>query len=845
MTSAADATTERPPYLLALLAAGVVLAGYVFTLAPSVTFWDAGEFISASHILGIPHPPGTPMFVILGRVWDAFFPVGTTAFKTNLMSATFSACASGFLFLFMHSILGRGTKGMEAGAARVFRVGGAFAAALIAAYVFTNWQNSNETEVYQISMFAIGAIAWLCWLWRRDRNGPSGAHELLLLIYILGIALSTHLMGLLVGPAVIAYMYHVLRTEPARDPKERQVQWAEFLVAGSLWVTMVGVGIGAWPIAVLGLLLFGVAAYFAYRAGTLFFAGAALVVAAIGVSGFLYLFIRAGLHPYVNEADPSTWSSLWSVIRREQYPFRSPLDNPIYPHGPDNPGRTLSLLALQILNYIQYFDWQWSAGLQRAYTLLAPARLPFTLLFTGLGIWGATEHRKWDRPTFWFIATLFATTSLGLVLYLNFKPGFSLALQTYADREMHEVRERDYFFTVSYVAWGLWAGLGLAAAYRALRERLSETVPVPAAGMVFAAALIPFALNFNAASRKHGPSATLARDFAYNMLMSVEPYGILFTNGDNDTFPLWYAQEVEEIRQDVVVVNLSLINTDWYIRQLRDNPARPYRPDSAAIGLYGREAGPPPACSAAWADTLDAWARAADRRGPDRQFGMPTCLHTLTDDQIVGIQPQLLSRDLVLHVGNITHTYPANTPMYVKDIMVLRLIQENLGRRPIYFALTAGSGSRMGLDQYMNQQALAFKLMPDPVTSGPEGLFGTKVDVERTRTLVWDVFRYARLFDVDSLELDPTDDNIAGNLAFNYMTLGEAYRQLGNAELVVANFRKANHLSPNPELERYVRTFEAATVNPAILGPDTVQARPESGAAGARPAARDSSGGRR
>ena len=194
--------------------------------------------------------------------------------------------------------------------------------------------------------------------------------------------------------------------------------------------------------------------------------------------------------------------------------------------------------------------------------------------------------------------------------------------------------------------------------------------------------------------------------------------------------------------------------------------------------------------------------------------------------QILGIQPQLLSRDLVLHVGNITHTYPANTPMYVKDIMVLRLIQENMGRRPIYFALTAGNANRMGLDGYVTQQALAFKLMPDRVTLGPEGLFGTKVDVERTRALVWDVFKYARLFEVDSLELDPTDDNIAGNLAFNFMTLGEAYRQLGDAAQMIANFRRAEHLSPNPELQRYLHTLEAAAITPAILGPDTAPARP-------------------
>ena len=85
---------------------------------------------------------------------------------------------------------------------------------------------------------------------------------------------------------------------------------------------------------------------------------------------------------------------------------------------------------------------------------------------------------------------------------------------------------------------------------------------------------MPFALNWSKASRRHGPDARLAADFAYDLLNSAPPYGILFTYGDNDTFPLWWAQEVEGIRQDVTVVCLALANTDWYMRQLRDNPVR-------------------------------------------------------------------------------------------------------------------------------------------------------------------------------------------------------------------------------------------------------------------------------
>ncbi len=239
---------------------------------------------------------------------------------------------------------------------------------------------------------------------------------------------------------------------------------------------------------------------------------------------------------------------------------------------------------------------------------------------------------------------------------------------------------------------------------------------------------------------------------------------------------------MEGIRQDVVNVNLSLVNTDWYIRQLRDNPVRPYRPDSLTRRLYGPGPAAMPGCSPAWVDTLGAWARKAHRRALDPKQGTPACLHTLTDDQILTLEPMLLPRELVLRIGTLVHSYPANTPMYVKDIMTLRLIQENLGRRPIYFALTAGGGARLGLDKFVVQQGMAFKLMSDTVQAGPNmvpGIWNSLMDLDRTRVLVWDLYRYARLFDVDSLDLEPTTANIAGNLSFPFMGSGKRTGSVG------------------------------------------------------------------
>ncbi|HRZ10352.1 MAG TPA: DUF2723 domain-containing protein, partial [Gemmatimonadales bacterium] len=143
-----------------------MLAGYVLTLAPTVTFWDAGELIASIHNLGIPHPPGTPLFVMLGHVWAVLFPVGEYAWRTNLMSATFSAMAAGFFFLVAHETLRLGSAELAPGRRRLLALGGGVAAGLMSAFTFTHWQNSNETEVYSVATFTIALICWLCLRWR-------------------------------------------------------------------------------------------------------------------------------------------------------------------------------------------------------------------------------------------------------------------------------------------------------------------------------------------------------------------------------------------------------------------------------------------------------------------------------------------------------------------------------------------------------------------------------------------------------------------------------------------------------------------------------------------------------
>ncbi len=767
---------RRPPYGLAALASLVVLTGYVFSLAPTVTFWDAGEFIAAAKTLGIPHPPGTPLFVMIGHVWGTLLPFGEFAQRTNLLSATLSALGAGCFFLVIHELLSQYSEGLEGTTGQVVRLGGAFAAVVIAGFTFTTWQNSNETEVYAAATFTIAAMSWLCLRWRDLRGTARGSHILLLILYLAGISIGNHLLALLAGPAVVAFIVSTLMEKPAGDPAERAVEWAQAAVVAGTWALLIGSGLGSTTLVTLGGLCFLAAAGFAWYAGSFPFALVALVVSCIGVTSYLYLYIRSGLHPPINEAQPDNWKSLLAVIRREQYPVRTPLDDPTVLHGPDNPGRTLKIFGLQLVNYIQYFDWQWANGVS-AMLGWFPLRTLATLLFTTLGIRGLMVQRRTDKPTWWLLFMLWLVTGLGLVVYMNFKPGFSMAYDQYPQSSDHEVRDRDYFFVVSFTVWGLWAGIGLASLVRAGIERL-KAAPALMAIPLGLIALTPLIGNYQAAGRRHGPDARLAGDFAYNLLNSVPPYGILFTYGDNDTFPLWWAQEVQGIRKDVLVVCLALTETDWYKKQLRDFPVRPFDEASAPRIWQGLHPVAP------------TWKA-----------------HSMTDDQILAAaQPRLLPQDMTLQIGPITHTLRKGTPIYSHDYAVIRMLQDNLGRRPIAWSLTTG-GDYYGLNDYVLQQGLVMQLQTAPVDTTRKDVdvhrvLGVPLDVPTTERLIWETYRFAGLGQANSAALEPTARGVAGNLALPFAQLAYAYQGMNLRDSALKNLERASALSPNPALKR-------------------------------------------
>ena len=742
----------------------------MITLAPTVTLWDAGEFITASKVLGVPHPPGTPLFVLVGHVWADIVRVGQYAWRLNLMSACFSAAGAGCLFLVAHRLL--------ADEDRILRVGGAAAAAILSAFAFTGWQNSNETEVYTFATFSIAAICWLCLRWRDVRGTARAPHILLLIVYIAALSIGNHLLALLVGPAVSLFVAHTLYTRPAADPGERKVEWAEWGTLTALWFVLVAVGLGSTPLLIVGGVLVVGAVVACVTADSPTFPIVAIGVAAAGISIYAFLYIRSGLHPVLNEAAPENWHNLLAVIRREQFGSRGLLDNPMFYPGPDNPGRTLKMFGQQLLNFFQYCSWQWGRSLPNIPMVFV------SLVFVSLGMLGFEFARRRDRGIAYLLGALWLVTGIGLVIYMNFKAGFSMFWDQYPTIDQHEVRERDYFFVVSFQIWGVFAAFGLVRLVRWVSRIAPARVGIAVASLI---TLLPFAANFMAASRRHGPDATVARDFAYNLVQSVEPYGVLFAYGDNDTFPVWYLQEVEGIRQDVTLINLSLANLDWYLSQLASRSARPF--DAARAPAFFRTVAPP-----------------QPPAGPVLQ---------LTAQDIQGMQPLRVSDDGVFRAGNFELPVRKGEVLRTSDQVIFYTIAQYLpAGRPVTFGVSSGRGSWLGLDPHLVFQGLVFKIVPraDTTRRFLRGVQGTMVDSTRTRMFVDSVFRWGKLFEADSLDLEPAAQQVATSFSVPFLELGNAAVLRGDQRQALDYLRRSYHLNPSQALAGVIRRIETEGV---------------------------------
>jgi hypothetical protein len=623
-------TASRPPVVATVLTVAIFLL-YLTTLSPAVAMWDAGEYIAAASDMGIPHQPGNPLFLLIAHVAGLLPLSETYAVRINLLAAAAGAISAGLWFLCAERLL------RSVLADTVHRLAAAASAALLGATAFTVWNQSVVMEkVYPLALVGLSLISFLLLRWIDTARGEEqrGDRLLVLVAYLTGLTYAIHPAGLLTGPAALVA---VLRHRPATLRR-----WRLIAVSGVAFL--------------------------------------------VGTSPFAILPIRAAYQPYVNESAVSacedgtiaagcTFSAetarrLQGTIAREQYG-----GNPVMERrGP---------LSAQLGMFWLYFKWQWIRDLSGT---LAPLQTGVAAAMLLLGLAGLASLRRAPpaRPDrgvhgdhrdahLWYLGTLALTFTLALILYLNFRYGWSQRPDL-GDAVPREPRDRDYFFMWTFSLWGLLAGLGLAYVTRAWRSRVAVLA-------IAAVTLVPLTANWSAASRT-GQAFTV--EWARDLLMSLDENAVIITNGDNDSFPLWYAQAVERLRPDVTVALTPYLGMEWYARQL-----------NRRAGLWQ--------LGDAELDSVGPFTRNDARR----RFDLGAVTATLG--------PGFITRD---------------------QILVMRAIRDSFPARPVYFS--AGSYStELGLDPYVKRVGLVNKLMPEPVREDPDTvrIDGTWVDVKGSLAL--------------------------------------------------------------------------------------------------------------
>jgi len=554
--------------LLALLIFLVPLVVYLLTMAATVSFWDSGEFIATSYILGIPHSPGTPLYVLVGRVFTMLPLPMSIAQKVNFLSVVFSALAVLMGYLIMVSTIRFMYPNLKNGLGRFMTYAGPFTGALYLTFSDTYWRDATEAEVYALSAFVMGLCTWLALEWYKNPAGHAGAKKagggeskearaeirklvdeeesearglsrgiVYLIIYLLALGIGFHLGTILVYGGIFPLFLLV---------REKAFGNAELIVfTFGFAVLMADVTLyRSSGVTLVGLIFFAaLVAWSTVRKGRFALAATGLLV--LGISVHLYMYIRSHLDPGVDMVDPQTWKAMLYHLRREQYP-------------PSSIFVRKAPFVWQLKHFGNYFREQ--------FRMLGDVRLgifnlaqALTAIPVALGLFGIAANFNRERRIWVLNVANLLINSLGLIIFLNFSA--------------NEVRERDYFYSPAFYFFAVFIGIGVTsllvttAEWAKGRGKEAARYAVPLGALCVFLSILPAVHNWFTHDRSR---YYVSRDYALNMLASVEPDAILFTGGDNDTYPLWYIQNVEHYRTDVRVIVGTLLNTSWYIKQLRD-----------------------------------------------------------------------------------------------------------------------------------------------------------------------------------------------------------------------------------------------------------------------------------
>jgi len=905
---------------------------YFLTLEPTASWWDCGEYISTAYKLQVGHPPGAPLFQMIGRFFSlfAFGDVSKVALMMNAMSALSSSFTILFLFwtitLLARKIVSIDTNDVFSGNNLAIIGAGAVGAL---AYTFSDsfWFSAVEGEVYAMSSFFTAVVFWAILKWETVADEPHNYRWLLFIAYMIGLSIGVHMLNLLAIPAIVyVFYYKKFQTSPKGFVLAGIISLLILAFIMNLIIPLIVKLAGSFELFFVNSLGMpfntGTIIYFALLTGLIIFglkythkrnkailntAILAFMFILIGYSSFFMLIIRANANTPINENEPSDAITMLAYLNREQYgdwpllygqyytaPIESYKDgNPVYvkdknkgkyvitdhrrstkpvydsrfttvfprmwsnqkpshiriykdvggdkgiPIRVNKPDGTSEVLirptfgenlrfffSYQVSHmYVRYFMWNfvgrqndiesqgeiengnWISGINAIDSfrlgsqkdlpdsMKNPARATFYFLPLLLGLLGLVHHYLRNPKDTWVVFLLFMMTGLAIIVYLNQTP--------------YQPRERDYAYAGSFYAFAIWIGFGVLYLYELLSKKMSNKV-LPAVAVIFATLLLVPGIMASQGWKGHDRSGKYAaRDFAMSYMSQCAPKSVLFTNGDNDTFPLWYVQEVENFRTDMRVVNYMLASGDWYVHQLGKkvydsdrlpltlSPEQYNKGINEYIPVLERVQGP-----VELKDLIDFVANESEQTKVPLQTGerinyFPSRKIKLTVDKEAVIRSGTVPENMHhLIVNEITWEITQNG-LYKNDLMLLDFLASSNWERPIYFTNPSSVSKVLNIDKYCHMEGMVYRFMPVEATGVVEKLGGVYTD--GSWQLLMEQAKWGNLHDPDvTVDRESSRNSIMAKQS--YVRLAQALVSEGKADSAAAVLDKGMYFFPHEKI---------------------------------------------
>ena len=913
---------------------------YVLTLENTVSWWDCGEYISTAYKLQVGHPPGAPLFQMIGRFFSlfAFGDVTKVALMINLMSAL---CSS-FTILFLFWTITHLSKKMwmkDGDAAPLSNKVAVLATGVIGAlaYTFSDsfWFSAVEGEVYAMSSLFTAITFWAILKWEEVADEPYHYRWLIFIAYLIGLSIGVHLLNLLCIPAVVYVVYF---------KKYDKITLKGFMVAGLISIALVGliqvviipaivslcgkfelffvntlntpfnVGTIVYFILLTAIIVLGI--YFSnkYKMVILNVVVLSFMFILIGYSSFFMLVIRANANTPINENEPSEAVSMLSYLKREQYgswpllrgPYymAKPIDandgSPVYvrdekkgkyvitddrrgtepvyddnlttifprmwngtkrmytstyeqyidkskmvpvtikkPNGAGGYttetvmrptfGQNIKFFLGYQCNhmYWRYFMWNfvgrqndiqghgeleygnWLSGIKfidearlgkqtdLPKSMSNSGRTTFFFLPLILGLIGLFYHIKKDIKDSWVVFLLFFMTGLAIVIYLNQTP--------------FQPRERDYAYAGSFYAFCIWIGIGVMGVMELLQKLIKNKMAVAIVAFVLCLS-VPTVMAASGWEGHNRSDKTAALDWGKNYLKNLPENAVIFTRGDNDTFPLWYVQEVEGYRTDVRVCNYMLSSGYWYVHQMG---RKQYESDRLPLSLTPAQydngvnepifiqdvfEGPVELKDAIEFIKSDNPRTKVGLMSGDKVNYLPARRLKITVDKEAvirnGIVPESMKDQIV---DEIVWEIPSSVNyLYKNDLMLLDFIATSNWSRAVYFTSLSDIENVLGIDKYLHQEGLAHRFMPVEATSYYKGAGGVFVDGSY-ELLMADDIRWGNLNE-PGVAVDPESRRSVLFVKQAYMRLAQTLANSQRKEDAVAVLDKCLEFFPNDKI---------------------------------------------